>query len=127
MCSSDLCECGDTYIADYVDAAGHASDEWVYDALPNIYESGKKHKECTVCGDVFEEDTVAEKIIPDVNSDGKINSIDALIILNISVGKDVSLSKEEMLNTDANGDGKANSVDALIILNISVGKIKIED
>ena len=121
------CECGDTYIADYVDAAGHASDEWVYDALPNIYESGKKHKECTVCGDVFEEDTVAEKIIPDVNSDGKINSIDALIILNISVGKDVSLSKEEMLNTDANGDGKANSVDALIILNISVGKIKIED
>ena len=53
--------------------------------------------------------------------------MDALIILNISVGKDVDVSEEAMLNTDTNGDGKVNSMDALIVLNISVGKIKIED
>ena len=121
------CECSDSYISDYVDATGHTSDEWIYDTLPSIYEAGKKHKECNVCGDIFEEDAVAEKIIPDINGDGKINSMDALIILNISVGKDAGLSKEEMLKTDANGDGKINSMDALIVLNISVGNIKIDE
>lgn len=82
-----ICECGDNYVADYVDATGHTSDKWIYDVLPSIYEVGKKHKECTVCGEEFEKDTVAEKVIPDANGDGKINSTDALIILNISVGK----------------------------------------
>ncbi len=123
-------KCDETVECDYchtvvVGSSGHTSDEWIYDILPSIYDTGKKHKECTVCGEIFEEDTVAEKIIPDINGDGKINSMDALIILNISVGKEVDLSDEAMLRTDTNGDGKVNSMDALIVLNISVGKINI--
>lgn len=120
-------KCWSKYNGDYVDNTGHTSDEWIYDVLPSIYESGKMHKECAVCSEVFEADTIAEKIIPDINGDGKINSLDALIVLNISVGKDVGLSDKAILKTDVNGDGKISSMDALIILNIVVGKIQIEN
>lgn len=121
------CECGDSYVSDYVDANGHTSDEWIYDTLPSIYDTGIKHKVCDECGEIFDEDTVAEKIIPDINGDGKVNSMDALIILNMSVGNEVNISDEATLRTDVNGDGKVNSMDALIVLNIAVGKIKLED
>ena len=121
------CECGDSYVSDYVDANGHVSDEWIYDTLPSIYDTGIKHKVCDECGEIFDEDTVAEKIIPDINGDGKVNSMDALIILNMSVGNEVNISDEATLRTDVNGDGKVNSMDALIVLNIAVGKIKLED
>ena len=125
-------KCDETVECDYCNtviagSSGHVSDEWIFDTLPSIYEAGKKHKECTVCGESYETDTVAEKIIPDINGDGKINSMDALIILNMSVGNEVNISDEAMLKTDVNGDGKVNSMDALIVLNIAVGKIKLED
>lgn len=108
-------------------SSGHTSDEWIYDTLPSIYDTGIKHKVCDECGEIFDADTVAEKIIPDINGDGKVNSMDALIILNMSVGNEVNISDEATLRTDVNGDGKVNSMDALIVLNIAVGKIKLED
>lgn len=125
-------KCDETVECDYCNtviagSSGHVSDEWIYDTLPSIYDTGIKHKVCDECGESFETDTVAEKIIPDINGDGKISSMDALIILNISVGKEVDLPVEAMSKIDTNGDGKVSSMDALIVLNISVGKIKLED
>lgn len=56
----------------------------------------------------------------DVNGDGSVNSADALMVLQYSVGiKDKKFIKA---NADINGDGHINSSDALSILQISVGE-----
>lgn len=55
----------------------------------------------------------------DVNGDGKINSADALYVLQYSVG--MSVKNFNKAAADINGDGKINSADALKILRITVG------
>ena len=59
-------------------------------------------------------------VLGDLNSDGKINSADALTILKQSVGM-ISLSKFEKLSADYTGDGTINSADALAVLKYAVG------
>ena len=56
--------------------------------------------------------------LADINADGKINSLDALSVLQHSVEK-IMLTGEALTSADINGDGKVNSVDALVILQIS--------
>ena len=56
----------------------------------------------------------------DLNSDGKINSTDALIVLNYNV-QNLTLNAQQKVVADVNGDGKINSIDALKILRVSVG------
>ena len=57
----------------------------------------------------------------DVNSDGKINSSDALLILQYSVGSNPSGFNKNI--ADMNSDGKINASDALTVLQIAVGSI----
>lgn len=64
---------------------------------------------------------VSARLVGDVNSDGKTNSSDALLILQHSVGKETGINEKY---ADVNGDGKINSSDALIALQISVGSYK---
>ncbi len=56
----------------------------------------------------------------DVNGDGKVNSSDALLVLQYSVGAIKTINTSA---ADLNGDKKINSTDALTILQISVGII----
>lgn len=58
----------------------------------------------------------------DVNSDGKINSGDALGILKYAVGMSPKDFNKNV--ADINNDKKINSSDALVVLQISVGLIK---
>ena len=62
----------------------------------------------------------------DVDSDGSVNSNDALLILQHIVGTD-KLSDNQLAYADVNDDGRINSADALQILNKSVGLIKLFD
>ena len=62
----------------------------------------------------------APSILGDVNDDGLVNSLDALIILKGDVGLDIS-SHCPMNCGDANGDGLVNSIDALLVLKYDVG------
>lgn len=62
----------------------------------------------------------------DLNADGKINSIDALTILQANVGN-IILDDVKQLAADVNGDGRVNSIDALIVLQISTEKRSIWD
>lgn len=62
--------------------------------------------------------------IGDVNSDNKINSTDALKVLEYSVGK-ANLNKSQLKAADIDKNGQANSQDAFIILSISSGKANI--
>ena len=69
--------------------------------------------------------THASDLTGDINSDGKVNSLDALIVLQYSVG--LSTDVKNFRAGDVNSDMLLNSIDALIILQISVGLINPED
>ena len=56
----------------------------------------------------------------DVTQDGKINSVDALAILQYSTGAK-TFNTNQIKAGDLNRDGKVNSVDALAVLAISTG------
>lgn len=58
----------------------------------------------------------------DVNKDGRINSADALLVLQYSVGS-ARLSSEQISLADVNSDSRVNSADALKILQYAVGQI----
>ena len=62
----------------------------------------------------------------DVNNDGKINSTDALLVLQYAVNT-VSLDSAQQMAADVNRDGKINSTDALLILQYAVNIIKTFD
>lgn len=55
----------------------------------------------------------------DVNGDSRINSTDALMVLQHVVGSKI-LSSAQINIADMNSDGKLNSLDALMILRVSV-------
>ncbi len=59
----------------------------------------------------------------DVNGDGGFSPVDALLILNASVGVEVDLACTTGADGcgDVNGDGNLSPVDALLVLNRSVG------
>ena len=65
--------------------------------------------------------TIPNKI-GDINTDGKINSADALLVLQSSTGI-ITLTDTQKLLADVNKDGKINSTDALLILQYATGKI----
>lgn len=60
--------------------------------------------------------------IGDINTDGKINSADALLVLQSSTGV-ITLTDTQKLLADVNNDEKINSTDALLILQYATGKI----
>ena len=65
--------------------------------------------------------TIPNKI-GDINADEKINSADALLVLQSSTGV-ITLTDTQKLLADVNEDGKINSTDALLILQYATGKI----
>ncbi len=66
--------------------------------------------------------SASDVVYGDINQDTRINSIDALMILQHSV-KASLIPDERLVAADVNGDGRINSVDALEILMVSVGKL----
>ena len=56
----------------------------------------------------------AQTLRGDVNGDGKINSTDALLILQSATGV-VNLTDNQKKLADVNGDGKVNAVDLTLV------------
>lgn len=67
-----------------------------------------------------------EITLGDVNGDGEVNSSDALMVVESSVGAKKLTSAQTKLG-DIDGNGKVTSADALIILNISTGKDSVKN
>ncbi len=85
-------------------ANGHDDGEWV------ILEDGSKVLQCTVCGEVIEDDYLAG----DANGDGVIDMFDYLMIKSIYFEKYVP-SEIEAKRSDANKDGVVDMFDYLVV------------
>lgn len=118
-------DCGETH-QETIKAAGHLpTSAWTIDTRPTITTVGSKHKRCRICKENIEI-TEIPKSYPDANKDSKINSSDALVILQYSVGSYEGFTDiDDFMNVDTNGDSKINSIDALTVLKISVGAITL--
>ena len=71
----------------------------------------------------FKVGTASSVTLGDVNKDGSINSSDALMILQHTVGQ-INLTGDAKTAADVTKDGAINSSDALKVLQYSVGNIK---
>ena len=56
---------------------GHSSSDWVIDTLPSYEVDGSKHKECTVCFETIERETIAKLI---ATTSITLNNTEATII-----------------------------------------------
>ena len=64
----------------------------------------------------------AKGMMGDLNGDGKINATDALLALQLAVGKS-GLDAEKQQLADVDNSGSVTATDALLILQLAVGKI----
>ena len=94
------CSCGDSYVADYVDATGHT------------YSNGT----CTACG-AADPDYVAV-VFGDANGDGTVNGKDLLMLRRYMANYDDETKTSTIrvgVGADANGDGEVNGKDLLML------------
>ena len=66
--------CGDTNKSNYTEPAGHKPSDWIIDKEPTTDSEGSKHKECTVCGEKLETQSI-EKIYNSATTDSKGEAI----------------------------------------------------
>lgn len=102
----------------------HTWDEGVVTKNPTATEDGEKTYTCKDCGttktEVIEKTGEPEAKLGDVNSDGRVNTRDARLLLLYVAG----LADEGAVNTnvaDVTNDGRINVRDARTLLNMVVG------
>ncbi|HRT82679.1 MAG TPA: dockerin type I domain-containing protein, partial [Oscillospiraceae bacterium] len=66
--------------------------------------------------------TYKAKWLGDINGDGNVTAVDALIGLKHVTGE-ATLSEDQLALADVNGDGKITALDALILLQFISGKL----
>ncbi len=54
-----VCECGDSYVDNYVDALGHSFGDWTTENAPTCTETGLEKRVCSVCGETEENELSA--------------------------------------------------------------------
>ncbi len=107
-----------------IPATGHTPGSWEVVVEAQVGADGLEQQKCTVCGEVLDERVIPA--LPDVtymtgdtNGDGKVNAIDARIILRISAQLDkIENHNLPMEVFDLTGDGKVNALDARKALRI---------
>ena len=94
------CECGDSYIADYVDALGHTAGKVVIvDAT--AAKDGSKTTYCAVCGEIISVETIAKpegKVVVTATSAGKTILTG---IVNADYSASVSVPKGSIIDTSS--------------------------
>ena len=91
----------------YIDAAGHVTD------MKAIYREGYMHFQTDHFSDYMIVESTVNYIPGDLDGDGKINSLDGLLLLRHLNGWDVDIAVPEAM--DVNGDGKVTSLDGLML------------
>lgn len=98
----------------------------IFELNERLYYIESKYTD-TFSGNVFEPIRIAEietksEQLGDLNNDSKVNSSDALLVLQAATGI-VNLTQEQKSFADVNKDGKINSNDALRILQFATNLI----
>ncbi len=112
------CECGNTE-KEVIPATGaHEFGEWVVVTAPTQDAEGLEKRECA-CGET-EERTIAKitLMLGDVNGDGKVNAIDARIVLRTGAQLQ-TLEGDAAIAADVDKNGKINALDARKILRVA--------
>ncbi len=76
--------CGDQYIDSYVDAKGHTSGEWIEDSIATPDSDGYRHKDCTICGVVLQEE---HSSIEKLAIKGASLTLESNLVINYKVDK----------------------------------------
>ncbi len=112
------CECGDIY-TEYPKALGHKSSDWIVDLQPTYEKNGKRHKECTVCGEILVSEDIPALIKSiadcDINYTSKFTYTGKAINPAISIKNNGVVLKK---GTDYKVEYSNNT-------NVGTGKIKI--
>ncbi len=69
----------------------------------------------------FVSSEATEVLLGDINGDGEVNSVDALLALRYNAGTVTDLTAQQLFQGDVNSDNTVNSVDALEILEYNAG------
>lgn len=100
-------KCGDSYKADYVNAAGHTMSDWIVDKEPTTSAEGSKHRECVNCGEVLETTTI-DKIYLSTYTDTRGEAVVGKYLVTVT-----DTSSEKPIHDAAvtlNGDGTLSIV-----------------
>jgi hypothetical protein len=113
------------------DGAYQAGYNWCYYFERPANKAVKSQNRGTLARDTYwpnfkRVDEMTDYSTGDINNDGSVNSSDALLVIEYSVGK-VQLTDEQLKAADVNGNGKINSEDALHILKVATGAEGFED
>lgn len=116
-------------VSDTAQGAYKAGYDWCYYFERPAYKDSKSESRGASARDeywpVFGKKYVSTgTALGDVTGDGRIDSSDALLIVQSSVGKK-TLNAAQKKAADVNGDNRITASDALIILDISTGKDSI--
>ena len=125
--------CGDNYIGNYTPAAHKYS---AVITSPTCIHEGYTTHTCSVCGDSYkdtytdptgehtyrddfcihcgEQDPDSLYTPGDLTGDGKINSLDGLMLMRHLNGWTLDIASPDAM--DVNGDGKVNSLDGLLLM-----------
>lgn len=108
-------------VANTADGAYTAGYNWCYYFERPANKAAQSEKRGTRAKNYYwPKYQVADVKYGDINGDGKINSSDALLLVEYSVGSR-SLSDKQLKAADLNKDGKITSSDAFIILSMATG------
>ena len=116
----------------YIDQAAATETGVDFTAYPKELTKGKYYVYLVGGGTAFADSQVAsfeydqKYTLGDVNDDGKINAIDAVLILRAAIGK-TELTDIQQKAADVNEDKSVNALDAVVVLRKAVGKPSILD
>ena len=93
-----------------VPAEGHSYGEWITDVPAGLGIGGLRHRVCTACGNVENEELppIFSDVPGDVNNDGSLNNRDLTRLYQYLTGWDVTVNRKAL---DINNDGIVNNKD----------------
>ena len=116
------CACGATKTEE-IAMLEHKMGDWKETKPATFTEKGEKERACTVKGCEYKETEEIAKLeyqVGDVNGDGKVQALDARLILQ-HIASLKTLTEAELARADVTGDGAVKATDARKILRIVAG------
>ncbi len=122
------CECGDTYVSDYIVEDGHKDGEWVVVNEPEIGKPGKREKRCSVCNELLAQEDIdalaPTYVIGDVNGNGDVEKYDYIAVKRAVMGT-LSLDETQQKAADVNGASGVEKYDYILIKRHVMGTFTI--